>query len=580
MNAGGDAFAGSMYRRLFVPSMVCAVGLALSDMADAIVVGRRMGETGLAAIGMSLPLYMVFNVCMHGLGIGGSARYAKLLSEGDREGALASFNRVLRAALALSVLIALAVNLTPGLFLRLMGTTGEDGALYAATRDYVRIIALGAPLFFLNYILNYYLRNDGSARIASAGFLAGNVVDIALNVVFVVALGMETAGAALATLIGLAVSVACYMPALLSKRRILKISLRRPALGWRAAFELFRSGFSISSQYLWQMIFLLIANHTLMLHLGGQGVAVFDMIQNASYLVIYLYDAAAKALQPLASTFYGEKNLAAALRARTIALRSGLAVGLAAVGLIALFPQAVCAVFGLSQPDAMAMATRALRIYCLGASFAGISVILESYYQSVDEERSAFVIALLRGCVILIPATLLLGVFAPAQFWFVFPVSETLSLAGFALWKRFGRAPARSIDASRVYSRTIRSSTGDLGTLTQQIEDFCDRFAASARQKYFVTMAAEEISLAIIREGFAGCDDGAIELTLIALEDGEFELHIRDNATSFNPFSLHSDRVGQDQFDADAMGIMVVKQRAKYFFYRRYQGFNSLVVRI
>ena len=575
-----DAFTGSMFRRLFVPAVLSAVGLALSDMADAIVVGRRMGEVGLAAIGMSLPLYMAFNVCMHGFGIGGSVRYAKLLSEGDREGALASFNRVLRASLALSVLIALAVNLFPALFLRLMGTTPDDGELYAATMAYVRIIALGAPLFFLNYILNYYLRNDDGAKIASIGFLIGNIVDILLNVVFVVALGMGTAGAALATLIGLAVSIACYMPALLSRRCILKISFKPLRQEWRQTFGLFRSGFSTSSQYLWQMVFLLVANHTLITHLGSQGVAVFDMVQNASYMVMYLYDAAAKALQPLASTFCGEKNRPAALYARRVALISGLAVGLVAVLLIAAFPQAVCAVFGLNEADTLRIAVQALRAYCAGASFAGVSVILESYYQSVEEEKSAFVIALLRGCIVLIPATLLLGVFAPHAFWYVFVITEVLSLVLFALWKRRARPEANDLDASRVYGCTIRSRADDIGALTQAISDFCDRFSANARQKYFVTMSAEEISLAIIDGGFVGRDDGVIQLTLIALENGEFELHIRDNATSFDPFSLNTVKVGEGDFDMDAMGIMVVKQRSKYFFYRRYQGFNSLVVRI
>ncbi|HIU34309.1 MAG TPA: polysaccharide biosynthesis C-terminal domain-containing protein [Candidatus Pullichristensenella excrementigallinarum] len=580
MNQERDAFAGSMFRRLFAPAVISSVGLALSDMADAIVVGRRMGEVGLAAIGMSLPLYMALNICMHGFGIGGSVRYAKLLGEGDREGAVLSFNRVLRASLALSLLIALAINLFPALFLRLMGTSAEDGALYGATLSYVRIIALGAPLFFLNYILNYYLRNDDSAKAASLGFLAGNLTDIALNILFVVILDYGTAGAACATLIGLAVSLLCYLPALLSKKHFLKICFRYIRPEWKNTFALFRSGFSTSSQYLWQMIFLLIANHTLILHLGGVGVAVFDMVQNVSYLVMYLYDAASKALQPLASTFCGEKNRSAALHSRRIALFCGLSVGLIAILFISLFPESVCTIFGLAEPDARLLAIRALRIYCLGASFAGVSVILESYYQSVDEERCAFAISLLRGCVTLIPATLLLGIFAPQAFWYVFPIAEILSFVFFLGWKKVFYVPAQKSDLSRVFSRAIRSRTDDLGALTEDISDFCDRFGASARQKYFVTMAAEEISLAIIDGGFVGRKDGVIQLTLIALENGEFELHIRDNATSFDPFSLHTDKVGRDDFDMDAMGILVIKKRAKNFFYRRYQGFNSLVVRI
>lgn len=75
-----DVFTGKMFHRLFWPSLWASVGLAFSDMADALVVGWRMGETGLAAIGMTLPLFMVINLFMHGLGIGGSVHYAQLLA--------------------------------------------------------------------------------------------------------------------------------------------------------------------------------------------------------------------------------------------------------------------------------------------------------------------------------------------------------------------------------------------------------------------------------------------------------------------------------------------------------------------
>ena len=77
-----DHFTARMFRRLLLPSLASSLGLALADMADAVVVGQRMGATGLAAISLSLPLYMVFNVFMHGLGIGGSVRYSQLLGEG------------------------------------------------------------------------------------------------------------------------------------------------------------------------------------------------------------------------------------------------------------------------------------------------------------------------------------------------------------------------------------------------------------------------------------------------------------------------------------------------------------------
>ena len=269
-----DIFAGKMFRRLFVPSLCASVGLAFSDMADALVVGWSMGETGLAAIGVTLPLFMVINLFMHGFGIGGSVRYAQLLGAGKREEAASSFIQVLQLALAVSCVLALAVNLFPDEALRLLGAGSAGEELYRQTGAYVRLIALGAPVFFLNYILNYYLRADGQQKRASAGFLTGTLTDIGLNLVLVLLLGMGTAGAALATVAGSAAAVIVYLPGLLGKRGSLCLRPARPA--WGEALSCLRTGLSSSVQYVYQMVFLLIATRTLLGCFGETGVAVFD----------------------------------------------------------------------------------------------------------------------------------------------------------------------------------------------------------------------------------------------------------------------------------------------------------------
>lgn len=577
MNPKKDRFTPRMFRRLLIPSLASSFGLALADMADAVVVGQRMGAVGLAAISLSLPLYSVLNLFMHGLGLGGSVRYSQLLGEGKSQEAVDCFNRTMQAGLLVSVLIAAFVNLFPQTTLGLLGTTPADGELYRASKSYLCVIALGAPLFFLNYMLNYFLCNDDNQRLASVGFLLGNGMDIVLNIVFVLGMGLGTFGAAVATLIGLATTVLCYLPGLFSKNHILRVAMTRPDVG--QTFSCFKTGLATSSQHIFKMIFLLIANNVLMRMAGENGVAVFDMVQNASYLILYLYEGTTKAAQPLVSTFYGEKNDVAARRTRSLALQWGIAAGGTATALICLFPGFICGVFGLYGDTLTALGAVALRVYGLSATFAGVSIILESYYQSVNEERSAFVIAFLRGCGVLLPCTVAFSFLSLRGFWWLFPVTEALSLALFFLWRRATRR-AGAFDAARVYHMTIHGSD-DIAALTGGIEGFCEQWEAAPRQQYFVTMAVEEVCMAIITNAFGNMDDGEIQVTLVALENGDFELHIRDNAAFFDPFSLHTGRLGgKEQVDMDAMGMLVIKQQAKEFFYRQYQGFNTLVVRI
>ncbi len=573
-----DQFTGKMFGRLWAPAMVSSAALAIADMADAIVVGQRLGATGLAAISLALPVYMAINVLVHGMGIGGSVKYSKLLGEGKRGEAQSCFSQILEAAFLGSLVLAVLGNLFLEPLLAVLGAVREDGALFMASRDYVRIILCGMPVLFVSYILNYFLRNDDNQKLASIGFSIGNLSDFGMNVLFVLILDFGASGAALSTVLGQLISILVYLPGVFGKKHILHLKVEK--IEWKKFFFCFKTGFSTSVQYIWQLLFLLIANHTLMYYSGENGVAVFDMVQNVSYLILYLYDGTAKAMQPLTSTYQGERNRKGLWSIKRMGLLYGSVAGVISAALLALFPNVMCMVFGLKGAEIVSMAAYAIRIYCFGGVFGGISILLESYYQSCEKEGLAFWLATLRGAAVLIPCTILFAPLGMKKFWFLFPVTEIVSLLIFSVLKKVKREQ-ETFDMERVYSSTIEGRNENLGGMLEEVEGFCRKWKADKKQRYYVMMTVEEICLLIIQKAFEEQSEGYIQITLIALDDSEFELHIRDNAKIFNPFSMETKRASAEgSYDMDAMGMLVIKQKAKHFFYRQYQGFNSLIVRI
>ena len=78
-----------------------------------------------------------------------------------------------------------------------------------------------------------------------------------------------------------------------------------------------------------------------------------------------------------------------------------------------------------------------------------------------------------------------------------------------------------------------------------------------------------------------------VQLTLIDREDGIFELHFRDDGEEFDPFQLAKEALAhQPKEMAEAarntrgIGLHMVKSHAVNFFYRSYQGFNTLTLSI
>lgn len=575
-----DRFTGPMYRRLWMPAMMSSLGWALSDMADAVVVGQRLGTVGLAAISLILPVYMVNCMMAHGLGLGGSVRYALLMSEGKAEEAGRNFLQVIWLSLLFSGGTALLGTLFLSPLLALLGTVPADGALFTATRDYLQILILATPLFYLSNLLNYYLRNDGSQKLAGFGSVTGNLCDITLNIVLVLGLDMGTRGAALSTALGQIITIAIYVPGLFRKGHGLRLAL--PERRWvREGLSCLRSGLATSVQYLYQMIFFLLCNN-LLIRLGGEtGVAVFDVLQNTSYLILYLYEGTARAMQPILSTYQGEQNLQGRRSAVKLGFGSGMAVGFALCLFIALCPEAMCSLFGIGGTGAEALAGTALRIYVLGAFFAGINILLCNYYQSCGQEIPSFLLETLRGAALLLPLTLLCGRFGLEGFWWLFPLTEIGSLAIFGVIAGGGRYNVPDLSPQRIFQRTILSTASGVGEASAELEGFCERWEATPRQQYAVMMTVEELGLAILQHGFQGRSDGYIQITVLARGNGMFELHLRDDALTFDPFSLEAGQGdGGEELDMDAIGVQVVKEWAKEFYYRRYQGFNTLVVKL
>lgn len=576
--SGKDYFIPKMFYRLVVPSVISSFGFALADMADALVVGQKLGETGLAAISLCLPIFMLINLFMDGLGVGGSVLFSQRLGEGKTEEARECFNRTWTVTLTLGVIIGIAVNAFNEPCLRLLGTDKTDGDVYYACRDYATFIAAGAPILMLNVVFGSFLRNDNNVKLALNGFLIGTAVDILLNIILVLFCDLGTRGAALSTVIGSTVAVIIYIPGIMGKRTDV-LGIKKFRLDIVETLCSFKIGFATSVRYLFQFIFFLFINRLLMTMSGESGVAVFDVVYNASFFIVYLYNGIAEALQPLVSTFTGEKNEGDCRCVWKLSKKTAICFGAAAAMLIVLNTEKISLVFGISEnliPDS----TAAIRVYCIGFVFLGMNIINEKYYQSRECFLPTFFIVLMREFVILISCAAILSRIGFSAIWFMYPITETVTYLIFHIFRRFIDKQTGTFDEKRIF-RMIVSDVGDMEKVLSGSGEFCKYWGADAKREYAVTLVTEELCMSIIRNAIKDIRGGKIRVTLLALKNGEFVLSILDNAVEFNPFLFAIRRMeNENDFNIDEISMTMIKNKTKKFMHHKCGGFNSLVVRI
>lgn len=574
-----DYFVSKMFYKMLIPSVLSSIGYAFSDMADALVVGRSMGETGLAAISLCLPVYMLMNVIMNAFSIGGGVKFSSYLGTGKEKEAVKSFNDIVKASLLSGVLFALLANIFAPQVLKVLGAGDSGTQLYLACEKYMRIISAGAPFMILNIVLCGYLRNDNNEVVAARGFIIGNLTDLSLNIILVLVFDFGTIGAALSTVIGSLVAILLYVPAIVGKKRQV-IKLNKERLDFRQIFSCFGIGFSTSVQNLFQFIFLLVVNRV-MLSIGDEVyVAVFDVVYNISFLIIYLCEGTSEAAQPLISTFTGEQSEKDCLEVRRLSIVSASIFSIVAALLIAIFARGIARIFGISD-EMLSTTAYAIRIYCTGAVFIALNIVLSRYCQAREDGRGAFVGVLLKNLLVAVPCVIIFSTFKATLVWWAFPISEAISFILFILYYAISERKRVRFDEERVYRVTLSGADAEISALLDGCEAFCDKWQASPSQKYSVTLVIEEIVASIIRNALSRSTDGKIRVTLISLQNGDFTLHVLDNAVEYD---LLSSKVGRktdrSDFDIDEVSVLLIKKKTKSYLYRQCTGFNTLTVRI
>ena len=207
---------------LGLPTMMGMLINALYNLADTYFVGG-LGTNAMGAVTVAFPLGQI----VVGLGLlfgnGAAAYLSRLLGRGDGETA----NKVASTALYSSILTGTLVILGSVLFLEPI--LKQLGALESVMPDalaYTRIYILFSIFNVFNVTMNNLVSSEGAAKTAMCALMAGAVLNVALDPVFIYTLGFGAAGAAIATALSQMVSTLVYLGYILRKKSVFSFSPR------------------------------------------------------------------------------------------------------------------------------------------------------------------------------------------------------------------------------------------------------------------------------------------------------------------------------------------------------------------
>lgn len=418
------------FMKFFFPTVMMNVALSLSIVVDGMIVGNILGTEALAAVNLVLPITLLMNSLYVLLGVGGSTLYSIELGKRDKKRAKELFTLSV-----ISMVIASGLLSIVGLFL--CGTLAElltvkapnlTGLVY----NYMKIVMFAAPLLVIVPGFVYFLRSIGQVKLASSILIIANIVNLCLDILFIVGFKMGIRGAAIATATGYIVGLLVALYGIMKTKELRFCKIRKEV--GKSLCLIAKTGLPSTIHTALNFFRLTSINAIVMIYLGSDGVTAFSVCTSCLSIVSMFVGGSAQTMVPLLGTFYGERDFASIRFTIKKAFLITCTATLILLFIFEIIPVQLTGLFGVDKPEQIAIAVAAIRIYALSLPFMGILFLFMCIYQVLKRQTISSVIALLEGFAIVVPAAWILSkLFGPVGIWIAFPIGEIVSLLLMAL---------------------------------------------------------------------------------------------------------------------------------------------------
>ena len=222
-----------------LPLMASSILQRLFNIADTMVVGRFAGSNSLAAVGSCSSLVGLLVGFFIGFSLGVDVVIAQALGNQDAERASSCVHTSIVFSLLCGFFLAAV-----GLFFapQMLGMMNVPEEVIDAATVYLRIYFLGAPANLLYNFGAAVLRSQGDTQRSLVILTISGILNVVLNLIFVIVLHMDTAGVALATTLSLYLSAFLVVRCLLREQGALHLDLHRLTLDRHSAGQIVRIG--------------------------------------------------------------------------------------------------------------------------------------------------------------------------------------------------------------------------------------------------------------------------------------------------------------------------------------------------
>ncbi len=388
---------------LGLPTMTGMLINALYNLADAYFVGG-LGTVQMGAVTVAFPLGQV----VVGLGLlfgnGAAAYLSRLLGRGDRDTA----NKVASTALYGGVFFGAVVILFSLIFLEpVLQRAGAIESVMPYAAAYARIYIVFSIFNVFNVTMNNIVSSEGAAKTAMCALMAGAVLNVALDPVFIYTLDLGVTGAAIATAISQMVSTLLYLCYILRKKSVFHFSIKACRFGKEVMPEILKIGIPTLIFQLLTSLSVAVINGAAKEY-GSSALAAMGPVTKIMSMGTLIVFGFLKGFQPVAGFSYGAKKFDRLREAiRTAILWSTIFCVI--FGLVtAAFPGQIMSLFTKEDAEMIRAGSIALRANGLSFILFGFYTVYSFLFLVMGKAAEGCILGACRQGICFVPAILIL----------------------------------------------------------------------------------------------------------------------------------------------------------------------------
>ncbi len=400
-----------------VPSMLGMLINIVYNLADTFFVGQTGDSNQVAAVSVSMPLFLLFMAIGNLFGVGGCAFISRSLGEGrkDRVKTISSF--CIYTAIILGIIAGVVFLIFKQPLLYLVGAS-DNTIGYA--QDYLKWVAIGAPFVVTAITVCNLVRGEGSAKTSMFGMVLGQLVNIVLDPVFILdsgdklfgmtlpfGLNMGVAGAAIATVLGNVFSVVFFLIYFLRGKSILSITPKRYSAKNGIAKGVVNVGLPASLNNLLMSVSNIIVNIVLVGY-GDTAVAAMGVAMKANMLVVMLQIGLGQGVQPLIGYCYGAKNYTRMKKCLSFSICCNIVIGTVMMLFYLVFRENVVNMF-INDARVVNLGVKMLTALMTPGPVIGIMFVLNFAFQGMGKGFQSLLLSIGRQGLIYIPLLFILN---------------------------------------------------------------------------------------------------------------------------------------------------------------------------